>query len=136
MILDSIRRGNVGFELEAKRQEHVRSMVTPQHEFEELLRQNVPLGPMATIGIGGPARYFADVASTKDLKAGVAWAASRGLPLFVLGGGSNIVVADSGFPGLVLRVSIRGVETRVDGDGVIVCAGAGEEWDPLVARCV
>ena len=56
--------------------------------------------------------------------------------MFVLGGGSNIVVADSGFSGLVLRINIRGVETRIDGDHVVIEAGAGEEWDPLVARCV
>lgn len=91
---------------------------------------------MTTLGIGGPASYFADVASAEELNAGVTWARGRGLPLFVLGGGSNIVVADSGFPGLVLRVGIRGIETQADGDHVIVVAGAGEEWGPLVASCV
>lgn len=111
-------------------------MSTAQQEFEELLRENVPLAPMTTVGIGGPARYFADVASIEVLKAGVTWARTRGLPLFVLGGGSNIVVADSGFPGLVLRVSILGIDTHVDGDDVTVIAGAGEEWDTVVARCV
>jgi UDP-N-acetylmuramate dehydrogenase len=54
----------------------------------------------------------------------------------VLGGGSNIVVADSGWPGLVLRVAIRGIETTIKGDEEMLTAGAGEEWDPLVARCV
>jgi UDP-N-acetylmuramate dehydrogenase len=104
--------------------------------FEESLIENVPLAPMTTLGIGGSARYFADVTMPEQLKAGVDWARSRGFPLFVLGGGSNIIVADSGFPGLVLRVSIRGIETGIDGDDVLVSAGAGEEWDPLVARCV
>jgi UDP-N-acetylmuramate dehydrogenase len=91
---------------------------------------------MTTLGIGGPARYFAEVPTTGALIAGVEWAKSRSAPLFVLGGGSNIVVADSGFSGLVLRINIHGVETRIDGDLVVVKAGAGEEWDSLVAHCV
>ena len=111
-------------------------MLSEQQDFEESLRENVPLAPMTTLGIGGSASYFADVATTGALKAGIECARSRRLPLFVLGGGSNIVVADSGFPGLVLRMSIRGIETRIEGDEVLVIAGAGEEWDPLVARCV
>ncbi len=105
-------------------------------EFEESLSGNVPLAPMTTLGIGGPARYFAEVTTPDALLAGVEWARSRGTPLFVLGGGSNIVVADGGFPGLVLRVSIRGVETHFDGGDVVITAGAGEEWDALVADCV
>jgi UDP-N-acetylmuramate dehydrogenase len=109
----------------------------PAHEdFQNSLRENVPLAPMTTLGIGGPARYFADVATTEALEAGIEWARSQMLPLFVLGGGSNIVVADSGFAGLALRMSIRGIETRIEGNAALVSAGAGEEWDPLVARCV
>ena len=106
-----------------------------RQEFEETLRENIPLAPMTTLGIGGPARYFSEAATTGALLAGVEWARSRGAPLFVLGGGSNIVVADRGFPGLVLRVSIRGVETHLDADDVVITAGAGEEWDALVADC-
>jgi UDP-N-acetylmuramate dehydrogenase len=105
-------------------------------KFEQSLRDNVPLAPMTTLGIGGPARYFAEVTTTDSLISGVNWANSRSVPLFVLGGGSNVVVADSGFPGLALRVSIRGIETRLDDQGVLVVAGAGEEWDSLVAQCV
>jgi UDP-N-acetylmuramate dehydrogenase len=91
---------------------------------------------MTTLGVGGPAHYFAEVTSTDALLAGVEWARSRNKPLFVLGGGSNIVVADAGFSGLVLRVSLRGVQTRVNGDHVVVTAAAGEEWDALVSLCV
>jgi UDP-N-acetylmuramate dehydrogenase len=110
--------------------------LTSQQEFEESLSENVPLAPMATLGIGGPARYFAEVTTPDALLAGVEWARSRSTPLFVLGGGSNIVVADAGFQGLVLRVSIHGVETNFDGGDVVITAGAGEEWDALVAHCV
>ena len=90
---------------------------------------------MTTLGIGGPARYFAECASGETLAAGVEWAQARALPLFVLGGGSNVVVADSGFSGLVLRNAIRGIEIALEGNRVILTAGAGEEWDPLVAYC-
>lgn len=111
-------------------------MPRDEQNFEQLLRENEPLAPMTTLGIGGAARYFADVTTVDALSAGIEWARALKLPLFVLGGGSNIVVADSGFAGLVLRMSIRGIETRGLGDEVLITAGAGEEWDPLVARCV
>lgn len=91
---------------------------------------------MTTLGIGGPARYYAEVATTNALIDGVEWAKSHDVPLFVVGGGSNIVVADAGFSGLVLRINIHGVETRIDGGDVLLEAGAGEEWDPLVAQSV
>ena len=102
-------------------------------EFERALLKNVPLAPMTTLGVGGPARYFAECATGETLSAGVRWARAEGLPLFVLGGGSNIVVADDGFSGLVLRVAIRGVETSFAGDKVTLTAGAGCEWDRVVA---
>lgn len=61
---------------------------------------------------------------------------ARGEALFVLGGGSNVVCADEGFPGLVGRMAIRGIEARRDGERVVVDVGAGEAWDALVARAV
>lgn len=105
-------------------------------EFHQSLRQNTPLAPMTTLGIGGPARYFADVSRVDELVAGVEWARSLELRLFVLGGGSNLVVADDGFPGLVLRVALRGIRTRVEAEQAVVTAAAGEDWDNLVALCV
>jgi UDP-N-acetylmuramate dehydrogenase len=104
--------------------------------FEQSLKERVPLAPFTTLGIGGPARYFAEAASAQALVEGVRFARSRSLPLFVLGGGSNTVVADGGFPGLVLRVAIRGIDTSVTSDQVLIRAGAGEEWDTLVSLCV
>ena len=106
------------------------------HElFQESLSENVPLAPLTTLGIGGPARFFAECVSGETLSAGVKWARDEGLPLFVLGGGSNVVISDDGFPGLVMRVSIRGIEIAIEGEQVIITAGAGEEWDSLVAYC-
>jgi UDP-N-acetylmuramate dehydrogenase len=106
------------------------------HEFAESLKENVSLAPLTTLGIGGPARYFAECESSAALAAGVEWARARGLPLFVLGGGSNIVVADEGYAGLVLRVAIHGIETRREGHHIALTSGAGQEWDAIVAMSV
>lgn len=100
------------------------------------LRENVPLAPRTTLQVGGPARYFAEAASAAEVREAVDWAGARGLPLFVLGGGSNLVVADEGFRGLVLKIAIRGVELRREGGQAIFEAGAGEGWDEFVARAV
>jgi UDP-N-acetylmuramate dehydrogenase len=110
--------------------------LSAQEEFEQSLKTHVPLAPFTTLGIGGPARYFAEINTSSDLIAGIEWAQARSLPLFVLGGGSNVVIADEGFPGLVLRVSINGVETHFDDGYVFITAGAGEDWDDLVALTV
>jgi UDP-N-acetylmuramate dehydrogenase len=98
--------------------------------------ENISLAPFTTLGIGGPARHLAEVTDLPSLLAGVAWAGSHGVPVFVLAGGSNIVVSDAGFSGLVLRLNIKGIEIRLDGADVFVTAGAGEEWDALVEMCV
>ena len=101
-----------------------------------LIHENVALGPLTTLRIGGPARYFIDASTEEILLDAVHFAKSKKLPLFVLGGGSNLLVADAGFSGLVLKVGIAGLEWELDRDRTVVSAGAGEEWDQLVARCV
>lgn len=100
------------------------------------IEEQVPLALHTTLGVGGPARYFAEARSVEQAVEGIRWARERNLPLLVLGGGSNLLVADSGFPGLVLRCAIRGVAVREDGQAVVVRAGAGEDWDALVALAV
>jgi UDP-N-acetylmuramate dehydrogenase len=70
------------------------------------------------------------------VREGLEWAAGRSLPVFVLGGGSNLLIADEGFPGLVLRVTLRGVEEEAAAGSTLMRAAAGEDWDPLVARAV
>jgi UDP-N-acetylmuramate dehydrogenase len=97
------------------------------------VQEGVALAPLSTLGVGGPARFYAKAADRATVEAGVAWAEARGLPLLVLGGGSNVVMADEGFPGLVLHVLPRGIETRREGTFVRLRAGAGESWDALVA---
>jgi UDP-N-acetylmuramate dehydrogenase len=92
----------------------------------------VRLAPYTTLGLGGPARAFVTAESAEEIVELVAAADRAGEPVLVLGGGSNLVVSDEGFDGLVVSVVSRGVE--VDGDRVTV--QAGEDWDALVARAV
>jgi len=99
-------------------------------------RAGVPLAPLTTLRVGGPARRMVDIEREDDLVAAVRDADVRGEPLFVLGEGSNVVVGDGGFPGLVVRMAIPGIEIRRDGDRMTVDVGAGEDWDAFVARCV
>ncbi|WP_437582017.1 UDP-N-acetylmuramate dehydrogenase [Sorangium sp. So ce887] len=107
------------------------------------VRESVPLAPLTTLGVGGPARFFAEAEGDAAVVEAFRFAEARGVPLFVLGGGSNLLVADRGVDALVLRVRVRGVEVvgAKGGEGgrgpsLLVRAGAGEGWDDLVARAV
>lgn len=100
------------------------------------LRRNVPLAPMTTLGVGGPARWFAEARTLEELADLLAWRSAEGLDLFVLGGGSNLVVGDRGFDGLVVRVATRGIEFGSYGGRSIATVAAGEPWDAFVAACV
>ena len=97
---------------------------------------DVPLAPLTTLELGGPARFFVRAEDEATVAQAVGWAGQRGLPLFVLGGGSNLVVADGGFEGLVLQVALPGLAFRDEGGEVLVEAGAGQSWDDLVAQAV
>jgi UDP-N-acetylmuramate dehydrogenase len=96
------------------------------------VQENLPLSPWTTFGVGGPARYFLNAKSEADVIAGLDFAATRNQPVFVLGGGSNLLVSDEGFPGLVLRVGMEGTFWENE----VVRAAAGEDWDALVAASV
>ena len=98
--------------------------------------ENVPLAPLTTFQVGGPARWFVEAASEADVRAAIEYAAERKLPLFILGGGSNLVVADAGFPGVVLKIALRGLEEHDSGGKRLFDAAAGEDWDSFVARTV
>ena len=97
------------------------------------LRERVPLAPLTTLGVGGPADFYVRAATPSMVAAAARFAASRALPVLVLGGGSNLVVSDDGFRGLVLHVDVRGRELRSEGGATLVRMGAGESWDALVA---
>ncbi|MGA9356260.1 MAG: UDP-N-acetylmuramate dehydrogenase [Terriglobales bacterium] len=103
------------------------------------IQENVALAPLTTLKVGGAARYFAEARNEDDAREAVRFAKTRGLPLFVLGGGSNLVVADAGWPGLVLKVAIGGIATpkqNASGNAVLFSVGAGVEWDDFVAFAV
>ena len=100
------------------------------------IQENVPLGPLTTLKVGGPARRLVEARTADEVRDAVHEAARRGWPLLVLGGGSNLVVADVGWPGLALRIAISGLEQRSENGAAIFEAGAGEEWDSLVALSV
>jgi UDP-N-acetylmuramate dehydrogenase len=103
-----------------------------------LLQENVPLAPLTTFRLGGPALFFVEAKSVEEVQQAVAFARSKNLPLFILGGGSNLLVADRGWPGLVLKVSITGIDRRaceIDGKAVFD-VGAGESWDRFVSQAV
>ena len=103
------------------------------------LQENVPLAPLTTFKIGGPARYYVEARTTADVEEAVPLARSRDLPLFVLGGGSNLVVSDAGWPGLLLKIAISGIEQRPGPDRdskSLFDVGAGESWDRFVSRAV
>jgi UDP-N-acetylmuramate dehydrogenase len=97
------------------------------------IQEDVPLAPFTTIGIGGAARWFAVAHTEAEVAEAVAWARERGLPLFVLGGGSNLLVRDAGFPGLVLRIEIEGITHCGDG---WLDVGAGMPWDGFVDHAI
>jgi UDP-N-acetylmuramate dehydrogenase len=98
--------------------------------------EQVPLAPYTTFRIGGPALWFAQAKTEDDIACGLSFAAEHHLPLFILGGGSNLLVSDQGFPGLVLHVRLLGINTTQDGPRLRLSAGAGEDWDSFVACAV
>jgi UDP-N-acetylmuramate dehydrogenase len=100
------------------------------------LEENIVLAPLTTFGVGGPARYFVNAATQADVLEALRFTRERDLPLFVLGGGSNLVVADAGFRGLVMKIGSRGIVERESGKQVIFEVAAGEDWDAFVALSV
>lgn len=94
------------------------------------IEENVELAPFTTLGVGGPAKYFASPANEDELIGALAIAEGSQLETFILGGGSNIVVSDAGFDGLVIYLgNLKGIEFTADGN---VRAMSGEDWDSFV----
>jgi UDP-N-acetylmuramate dehydrogenase len=99
------------------------------------IQENVPLSGYSTMRLGGTARYVLDITSRMELQEAVDWAESQNLPVIMIGGGSNIVWKDEGFPGLLLVNKIMRFESfDEDGRNVYITAGAGENWDSIVAH--
>lgn len=108
----------------------------------ESVLENLPLAPLTTFEVGGPARFYAEVSEPSTIPPLLTWAREQSLPVFILGGGSNVLVSDTGFNGLVLRVPGRdpvdGLTVREvnAGDQLLFEVDAGVSWDALVAVCV
>jgi UDP-N-acetylmuramate dehydrogenase len=100
------------------------------------VQENVPLAPLTTIGIGGPARFFFRATTVDELRWGLAWARERSHPVFILGGGSNLLISDDGFDGVVIHVDLRGITVESEDEFAMVKVAAGEPWDAFVAHAV
>jgi UDP-N-acetylmuramate dehydrogenase len=101
------------------------------------IHTNIPLKNYTTMKLGGNARFMTEVHSADDVAIICRNASAQGLPVFVLGGGSNLIVRDEGFNGIVIRNRIPGFETILDEAGqATLRIGAGENWDETVKRTV
>ena len=115
------------------------------------VREPVRLSRFTTLGLGGPARHFVVAGTDEEIIAAVRAADRRDEPLLVLGGGSNLVISDDGFPGTVIQVATKGIHRTTDpgagpdaagpgqaepGAPVTLTVAAGEDWDTVVASCV
>ncbi|MFA5841825.1 MAG: UDP-N-acetylmuramate dehydrogenase [Candidatus Paceibacterota bacterium] len=100
------------------------------------IKENEPLAPLTTFKVGGNARYFIEAINADEIKEAVLFARGKNLPFFILGGGSNILISDLGFPGLVIKISLRGISHKEERGQILVTAASGEVWDDLVAFAV
>jgi UDP-N-acetylmuramate dehydrogenase len=100
------------------------------------LQENVPLAQLTTLGVGGPARFFVKAGSADEVEQAVLFAQQRKLALFVLGGGSNLVISGRGWDGLVLRIGILGIKEGEQQGKAFFEVGAGVDWDNFVAQSV
>lgn len=97
----------------------------------------VTLADFSTMRLGGPAAHLAEIHTRTELAEAIQWASHQALPVIVIGGGSNIVWRDEGFPGLVLVNKIAGYEVfEEDDQNIYLTIGAGENWDSVVERSV
>lgn len=101
------------------------------------IHTNIPLKNFTTMKLGGPAHFFVEVRSVDELLAVYRNATSKHLPVFILGGGSNVIAKDEGFAGLIIRIRIPGFEIISDDiNTTVIKIGAGENWDEVVKRTV
>jgi UDP-N-acetylmuramate dehydrogenase len=96
------------------------------------IRENIELAPLTTLKVGGPARFFLAAQSIDEVRSAVLWTRENKLPLFILGGGSNVLISDDGFDGLVLQIALKGISV----EGSLITSAAGEDWDGFVRFCV
>lgn len=101
------------------------------------IETNVPLKKFTTFRIGGNAEYFCRVRSVEELQQAFIWSNTQQKPVFILGEGSNILISDNGFSGLVIKIELKGIYFKEQSDDIVyVIAAAGESWDDLVEEIV
>lgn len=100
------------------------------------IQEHISLKELTTMKIGGVARFFCMVTSEADMREAFAFAKEKGIVVTILGGGSNVLVGSDEIHALVIKVDVRGVEWKDEGDTVLVIGGAGQSWDALVAEAV
>ncbi len=110
--------------------------MTEIHKTELNVEAGRPLATLTSMGVGGQAEHYAVVETIAALGQALNWARSRSLPMWVLSGGSNLIVADEGLVGLVVDLRLRGINYDVGQNAVQVIAAAGEDWDSLVSETV
>jgi len=93
-----------------------------------------PLAPRTSLELGGPAKALVEVSTVTEMAEALEWAKTSDRTVWVLGGGSNVVIADEGVEGLVLVPALRGIDVDRSGNGAVVIAAAGEAWDDVVAE--
>ena len=96
------------------------------------IERDVPLAPLTTFGIGGRARSFTRATTLDDLR----HALGADPRILVLGGGSNLLVGDAGWDGLVIQIGMPGVDVALADDHALVTVGAGVVWDDFIAQMV
>lgn len=96
------------------------------------MEQARSLGELTTLKLGGPAQFFLSAQDRGELLDALAWARASEVALRVMGGGSNLVIADEGITGLVLQVATRGIALTVEGKHGLLTVQAGERWDDVV----
>lgn len=105
--------------------------MTPK-QTELLIQEKIELAPLTTLRVGGVARFFVRAETENQVIETVIWAHQNEFPLFILGGGSNILISDKGFDGVVLQICLKGIEVS----GNTVTVQAGEDWDEFVKFCI
>ena len=97
---------------------------------------NEPLAPFTTIRLGGKARFFGKASSFEDIRSALNFVREQKLPIHFFAGGSNTVFADDGFPGVVIKIDLKGTSYRLDDSKLLLTAQAGEDWDSFVEYAV
>jgi len=97
------------------------------------IQENVSLAQFTTLGVGGAARWFVEAIDDHKMLPAIRFARANNLPIFILGGGSNLLVSDEGFPGLVIHIKGAGIRSHVESNGTAqIHVRAGTDWAFLV----